>query len=66
VKQPRDQHWADLLEALEREADALGGYGEVTLHLRFHDSQPREVEVLGRVPKYLLGKKGVAEVVKST
>ena len=62
MKQPRDQHWADLLAALEREADTLGGYGEVTLRVRFHDSQPREVEVLGRVPKYLLGKKGVAEV----
>ena len=65
MKQPRDQHWTDLLAALEREADALGGYGEVGLRVRFHDGQPREVEVRERVPKYLLGKKGVAEVVKS-
>jgi len=26
MKQPRDQHWADLLTALEREADALRGH----------------------------------------
>ena len=57
MKQPRDQHWVDLLAALEREADLLAGYGELTLRVRFHDSQPREVEVLERVPKYLLGKK---------
>jgi hypothetical protein len=26
MKQPRDQHWADLLVALEREADARRGH----------------------------------------
>ena len=57
MKQPRDQYWSDLLAALEQEADQLGGFGAMTVTVRFHDSQPREVEVLGRVPKYLLGKK---------
>ena len=63
MRTPRDQHWADLLAALEREADTLGGYGEATLRVRFHDSQPREVEVLERVPKYLLGKKSAVPSV---
>ena len=31
MRRPRDQHWTDLLEAPEMEADALGGYGEIRL-----------------------------------
>ena len=61
MKQPRDGHWAGLLEALEREADALGGFGEVGLRVRFHDGQPREVEVQERRPKYLLSGAGAAK-----
>ena len=56
MRQPRDQHWADLLEAVEMEAKTLGGYGEVVLRVRFHDGQPREVAVQERLPKYRLGR----------
>ena len=52
-----DQHWADLLEALRKEVTILGGYGDITIKVRFHDSQPREIEVRERHPKYLLGTK---------
>ena len=56
MRQPRDQHWTDLLEALEMDADALGGYGEIRLSVRFHDGQPRELQVQERLPKYRLGR----------
>jgi hypothetical protein len=56
MRQPRDQHWAELLGALEREADALGGYGEIAVKIQFHDGQPRDVEVERRLLKYKLGR----------
>jgi hypothetical protein len=58
LKQPRDQHWADLLEALETEADKIGGNGEITVEVKFHDGQPRMVRVTQSVVVYRLGEKG--------
>ena len=65
MKQPRDQHWAELLGSLEEEAEEAKGYGYVIVRIDFHDRRPQGIEVRERVPKYLLGKKGAAEVVKS-
>ena len=55
MRQPRDQHWADLVEALEIEADLLGGFGEITVRIQFHQAQPREVRVCERRATYQLG-----------
>ena len=55
MRQPRDQHWVDLLAALEREADTLGGYGEVGLRVVFHDGHPVRVRVAERLTDYKLG-----------
>ena len=61
MKQPRDQHWVEFLGAVETEADMLPhGCGGVTLRIRFHDGQPREIEVLERTPKYLIARGGTA------
>ena len=55
MKPPHDQHWADLLEALEREAVALGGYGEIGLRIVFHDGHPCRVKIGERITDYKLG-----------
>lgn len=55
MKQPRDQHWENLLGTLERMADGLG-HGNITVRIWFHDGQPRELDLLERVEKHHLGK----------
>ena len=55
MNQPLDQHWADLLAAVEREIKAMGGYGEVRLRVTFHDGHPSRVRVLERLTDYKLG-----------
>lgn len=52
---PPDQHWTDLMEALEMEAEALGGFGEITVRIVYHSGQPREMQVRERLPHYRLG-----------
>ena len=63
MRQPRDQHWADLLEEWEGEVAELGGYGELTVRIQFHDSQPREYWIEQRRRRRLLGK-GAVKVAK--
>ena len=56
MKQPRDQHWAELLTALEIAVDALsGGHGELGLRLTVYDGYPSRVRVVERVIDYKLG-----------
>ena len=61
MKQPRDQHWERLLVALEDEADEMKGTGSSTICVRFHQGQPREIEVLERKQKYLIARGGAAK-----
>ena len=56
MRQPRDQHWADLLEAMEIEADKLGGNGEFTIRVKLYQGQPRECHASDSVSVYRLGK----------
>jgi hypothetical protein len=49
------QHWRDLCEALEREAEAIGGHGRVVVELVFHAGAPQEMHVRDRAPRYRLG-----------
>jgi len=61
VNQPLDQHWAGLLKAIEDEAAEVKGFGSSTIRVRFHDGQPREIDVLERKPRYLIAKGGTAK-----
>ena len=55
MRQPLDKRWVDLLAAVEREGKAMGGYGEVTLRVIFHDGHPSRVRVAERLTDYKLG-----------
>ena len=55
MRQPRDQHWADLLAALERIVDRSGGYGEIDVRIIMHDGRPRDVLELATRARYKLG-----------
>jgi len=55
MRQPLDQHWADLLAALQMEAVELGGFGEITVRIRFSEGQPRDVRTSERLRTYRLG-----------
>ncbi len=59
MRQLRDQHWVDLLAALEAEAAQVAGFGEVTVTISFHDGSPRDVRVRERLPHYRLGRKNI-------
>lgn len=61
MRTPLDQHWAGLLKALEDEAAEMKGTGASTVRIRFHQGQPREIEVLDRKQKYLIAKGGTAK-----
>jgi len=61
VRQPLDQHWAGLLKALEDEATELKGTGWSKVRVRFHQGQPREINVLERQQTYLIAKGGTAK-----
>jgi hypothetical protein len=50
-----DQHWIDLMEALQMEAEAVRGFGEITVRIVYHSGQPREMQVRERLPLYRLG-----------
>jgi hypothetical protein len=56
MRQPLNQYWQDLLSAIEREANAFGGLGDLVFRVRFHEGQPREIVIQDRVPRYRLGK----------
>jgi len=55
MSHPLDQHWADLLAALQMEAVELGGFGEITVRIRFSEGQPRDVRTSERLRTYRLG-----------
>ena len=50
-----NQCWLDLCEALQREAEAMGGFGRMTVEVVFHGGAPQELHVRERVPRYRLG-----------
>lgn len=52
---PKDQAWADLFEALAREAESMGGFGQVEITINFNHSLPRDMTVLQRRQHYRLG-----------
>lgn len=49
------RHWQDLCEAVNREADAMGGFGRLTVQINFYQGLPQEVFVIERRPQYRLG-----------
>jgi len=55
AQNPCDQNWRDLCEALQREADAIGGYGRLSVEIVFHEGRPQEMHVHERTPRYRLG-----------
>jgi len=61
MNQPLDQHWAFVLNALESEATKMQGTGSSTVRIRFHQGQPREIEVLQSKQKYLIAKGGTVK-----
>jgi len=46
--------WGRLVRALQTEADALGGYGELTVTITLHDGRPRNLEVTHVRKRYRL------------
>jgi hypothetical protein len=50
------QHWDDLVEALQREAESVCGYGDVVIRVSYYDGLPTQVDVLERRSCYRLGK----------
>ena len=52
----REQHLRDMAEMLCLEADAVGGWGSVTVRIAFTDHLPRQVDVIERHPSYRIGK----------
>lgn len=54
--QKKQQHVRDIAEMLCREAEAVHGFGTVTLRIDFHEHLPRQVEVIERKPVYRIGK----------
>ena len=62
MRQPRDQHWAELLRALEIAADGLpGGHGDLGVRVTIYDGYPSRVRIVERVIDY--NKLGMANSV---
>ena len=55
-QQDEKQHIADMAEMLCREAEAVHGFGTVTVRIDFHEHMPRQVEVVERRLVYRIGK----------
>jgi hypothetical protein len=45
----------NLLDVLEGEARELGGFGELSVRITFHDGRPGTVDVVERRKRYRLG-----------
>jgi hypothetical protein len=55
VSESDKRHWNDLVDAFRAEASALGGWGEVTVRVTYHEGVPLMLDVLERNPRYRLG-----------
>jgi hypothetical protein len=55
VAEGTDEHWQRFLETMQAMAEELGGFGEATLSVTFHEGYPITMERQSGVRRYRFG-----------